>query len=156
MSEKSTAIEQILRQAIRFEVDAYEFYSKAVEMVKRANIQDVLRDLARQEVVHKERLEALLAGNAEAIIATRKQHQIADLKLAEYLVPQPLDAGATFQDILIVAMHREKSSFEFYTAMAGLSDDQAAKELFDYLAQEELMHKSKVETLYDEVVYKEF
>jgi rubrerythrin len=156
MSEKTAAIEQILRQAILFEVDAYEFYSKAVQMVKRTNIQDVLRSLAGQEVVHKERLEALLAGNPETIIASQKQRQIVDLKLAEYLVPQPLDADATFQDVLIVAMHREKASNEFYAAMAGLSDDPSAKELFDYLAQEELMHKSKVETLYDEVVYKEF
>ena len=52
-------------------------------------------------------------------------------------------------------MHREKSSYDFYSAMTSLSDDESARSLFDFLAQEELMHKNKVESLYDEVVYKE-
>ncbi len=52
-------------------------------------------------------------------------------------------------------MHREKSSNEFYTTMASIADDGAAKSMFEFLAQEELVHKNKVESLYDEVVYQE-
>lgn len=150
-----TAIEQILKQAIRFEEDAYEFYTGAIEVVERPHIREVLSDMAREEVKHKERLQALLDGDTARIISVRKQRQIEDLKLAEYLVPRQLDEGAGLQDVLIVAMHREKSSHEFYTTMAGIADDAAAKSLFDFLAQEELVHKNKVETLYDEVVYQE-
>jgi rubrerythrin len=150
-----TAIEQILKQAIRFEEDAYEFYTGAIEVVERPHIREVLSDMAREEVKHKERLQALLDGDTARIISVRKQRQIEDLKLAEYLVPGQLDEGAGLQDVLIVAMHREKSSHEFYTTMAGIADDAAAKSLFDFLAQEELVHKNKVETLYDEVVYQE-
>ena len=78
-----------------------------------------------------------------------------DLTLAESLVPRQLAAGAGLPAVLIVAMHREKSSHEFYTTMASISEDDAAKSLFGFLAQEELVHKNKIETLYDEVVYQD-
>jgi len=155
MSEKATQVEQILKQAIRFEEDAYQFYTQALDMVQKPHIQDVLRDLASQEQQHKEKIQALLDGNTEAIIAVQKRGQIQDLRLAEYLVPRPIEESASFQDVLIVAMHREKSSFDFYTTMVDLAEDASARSLFEYLAAEEQMHKNKVESLYDEVVYQE-
>jgi rubrerythrin len=57
--------------------------------------------------------------------------------------------------VLIVAMHREKSSHEFYSTMAEIAEEEASRSLFGFLAQEELAHKNKVESLYDEVVYQD-
>jgi len=156
MPPKDTALERILNQAIHFEEDSYQFYTKAMPMVKRPHIKDVLQELANQEVKHKQRLQSLLAGNTEAIIAIPRQTKIEDLKLAEYLVAKPLDEQASFQDVLIVAMQREKSSHDFYATMAGIAEGAEAKQLFEFLAQEELTHKNKVESLYDEVLYKDF
>jgi rubrerythrin len=149
MTDKETALEQILRQAIRFEEDAYDFYTGAVGMVKRPHIREALQDMAAEELKHKDR-------DTARIVSASKMDKIGDLKLAEYLVPRPLDVDATLQDVLIVAMHREKSSHEFYSTRAEIADEQAPKSLFEFLAQQELMHKNKVETLYDEVVYREF
>lgn len=151
----SNMIEQILTRAIRFEEQAYEFYMGAVDMVKQPHIRDALRDMAGEEVKHKERLEKLLQGDTETLIAVQKRGQVQDLKLAEYLVAQPLEANATFQDVLVVAMQREKSSYEFYQTMAQITDEETARELFEFLAQEELVHKNKIETIYDEVIYQE-
>jgi rubrerythrin len=155
MTEKDTSIEQVLRQAIRFEEDAHEFYTGAIEMVERPHIKQALVELAGEEVKHKERLQDLLAGDTSRIIAVRKRDQVEDLKLAEYLVPRPLDPKASLQDVLIVAMHREKSSHEFYSTMAEIAEEGASQTLFAFLAQEELAHKNKVESLYDEVVYQD-
>ena len=152
---EGTTIEQILEQAIRFEEDAYAFYSGAIEMVERAHIRAALQDLAGEEVKHKQQLQALLAGDTDRILSASKRGQIDDLKLAEYLVPRPLDPKASLQDVLIVAMHREKSSEEFYSTMAEIAEEEASRTLFAYLAQEELVHKNKVESLYDEVVYQD-
>ena len=124
-------------------------------MVERAHIRAALEDLATEEVKHKEQLQALLAGDTARILSVRKRGQIEDLKLAEYLVPRPLDPKASLQDVLIVAMHREKSSHEFYSTMAEIAEEEASRSLFDFLAQEELVHKNKVESLYDEVVYQD-
>jgi rubrerythrin len=155
MSETRQEIEQILQRAIGFEEQARDFYTGAVAMVKQPHVQDVLRDLASEEVKHKERLEELLAGNTETLVSVRKRGQIQDLKLAEYLVAPELAENASFQDVLVVAMHREKSSHEFYSTMATIAGETQTQELFEFLAQEELAHKNKVETLYDDVVYQD-
>jgi rubrerythrin len=156
MSKGSAVIEEILQQAIRFERDAYDFYIQAQDMVEQPHVKDTIRTLAAEEVKHQERLQDLLAGDTEAIIESRGRRQIADLKLAEYLVSPELEQDATFQDVLLVAMHREKSSHEFYVAMVGIADSQTAKDLFEFLANEELGHKNKIEKLYDDTVYQDF
>jgi len=155
MPAQELTIQEIITRAIDFEQDAYEFYINAIRMVKHQHIKDALQDLADQEVEHKIKLQKLRDGDLDAVIpATSKT--IQDLKLAEYLVLPTLDENATFQDILLVAMHREKSSFDFYTTMAQMTKDEATKKLFEFLAQEELKHKNKVETIYDEGVYQDF
>lgn len=149
-------VEGIIKRAIRFEEDAYDFYTGASEMVKLPHVKDMLNELAGEEVKHKEKLEDLLAGDTEKIVAAKQSRKIQDLKLAEYLVAPPLDEDATIQDVLMTAMQREKNSHDFYNLMAGLAASEAAKELFRFLAQEELGHKNKVEVLYDDIIYKEF
>ena len=155
MADSSPSIEEILKRAVHFEEQAHDFYMGAVDMVKQPHIKTILQDLAAEEIKHKEKLEALIAGDTTALIAVQKRGEIQDLKLADYLVEPTLGENATFQDVLGAAMHREKSSFEFYSTMAGVAGDASIKELFEFLAEEELGHKNKIETLYDEVVYQD-
>jgi rubrerythrin len=155
MTGASQEIDQILKRAIQFEEQARDFYLDAVGRVRQPHIKDALRDLAKEEIKHKERLQTLLEGDTEALVSVQKRGQIQDLKLAEYLVSSPLDQDASFQDVLVVAMHREQSSHEFYRTMATIAGQPETKELFEFLAQEELAHKNRVETLYDEVVYQQ-
>jgi rubrerythrin len=156
MPEQDTTVEGIIRRAIRVEEDAYNFYTGASKMVKLPHVQDMLNELAGDEVKHKEKLEGLLAGDTEQVIAAKQSQKIQDLKLADYLVPQPLDEDATLQEVLLIAMQREKNAHDFYNLMAGLAASEVVKELFQFLAQEELGHKNKVEVLYDDIIYKEF
>ena len=156
MPEEHMTVEGIIQRAIRFEENAYDFYTGASEMVKLPHVRDMLNELAGEEVKHKEKLEGLLAGDTEQIVAAKQRRQIQDLKLADYLVAPPLDEDATIQDVLMTAMQREKNSHDFYNLMAGIASSEAAKELFQFLAQEELGHKNKVEVLYDDIIYREF
>jgi rubrerythrin len=156
MPQEPMTVEGIIQQAIRFEEDAYDFYTGTSEMVKLPHVKDMLKDLASDEVKHKEKLEELLVGDTERIVAAKQRQQIQDLKLADYLVAPPLDEDATIQDVLMIAMQREKNSHEFYNLMAGIAASEAAKELFQFLAQEELGHKNRIEILYDDIIYQEF
>jgi rubrerythrin len=156
MPEERMTVEGIIQRAIRFEENAYDFYTGASEMVKFPHVREMLNELAGEEVKHKEKLEGLLASDTEQIVAAKQRRQIQDLKLADYLVASPLDEGATIQDVLMIAMQREKNSHDFYNLMAGIAGSEAAKDLFQFLAQEELGHKNKVEVLYDDIIYREF
>ena len=156
MPQAYITVEGIIQRAIQVEEDAYSFYIGASKMVKREHIQDMLNELAGEEVKHKEKLEELLAGDTEQIVAVKQSQKIQDLKLADYLVASPLDEEATLQEVLMIAMQREKKSHDFYNLMAGLAASEAAKDLFQFLAREELGHKNKVEVLYDDIIYKDF
>jgi rubrerythrin len=155
MPKENMIVEEIIRRAIEFEEDAYSFYTGASKMVKLSHVQDILNELAGEEVKHKEKLEELLAGDTGQIVAARQEHKVQDLKLADYLVPQPLDKDATLQEVLIIAMQREKNSYDFYNLMTGLASE-VTEGLFEFLAQEEMGHKNKIEVLYDDIIYKEF
>ena len=55
-------VEDILREAIRGEIESYQLYSKAVDLVRTAHIKDLLRELAQEELAHKAALEKFLAN----------------------------------------------------------------------------------------------
>ncbi len=156
MPREYMTVERIIQRAIQVEEDAYNFYTGASGMVKLPHVQDMLNELAGEEIKHKERLEELLEGDIEKIVAAGQGHKIEDLKLADYLVVSPLDEDATLQEVLIVAMQREKNAYDFYSLMSGMAASEAVRETFEFLAQEELGHKNKVEVLYDDIVYQEF
>jgi rubrerythrin len=53
-------------------------------------------------------------------------------------------------------MKREESAYNFYNDMSKVVTSTEIKNLFEELAAEELDHKVRIETEYDDVIYKEF
>jgi len=147
-------IGEAIRQAIEREEEAHALYSKARGMVTDPVAQGMLDELATQELGHKAKLESLLKGDAERIVARGTERKITDLKIADYLAPAKLDEGADLQQVLIVAMQKEKDSNQLYEAMTQITEG-STQELFRFLAGEELAHKNRVQQLYDEIIYRE-
>ena len=52
-------------------------------------------------------------------------------------------------------MKREEESVDFYRKMMGMMREEAAKQLCASLANEEMKHKKRLETLYDKLFYGE-
>ncbi len=155
MTAASNPMQDVLRTAIQREIDAYNLYSTAADSVETPHAKDLLKDLATQELGHRNRLESLLAGNVFRVLTRTQQKKFVDLKITDYLTEEPLSSSSDFQDILIVAGKREKASFELYSALARIANDAETTKLFSFLANEELGHKHRVESLYDELVYRE-
>jgi rubrerythrin len=155
MSTSGNPVEDIIKVAIQREIDAYTLYSNAAKTVEAGPAVEILQDLAAQEVGHRTKLEGLLNGKVFKVLSKGQQRQVADLKITDYLVEEPLGPDSDFQDVLIVAGKREKASHELYEALARVATDDETRQLFTYLANEELTHKRRVENLYDELVYRE-
>ena len=149
-------VTSVLKRAIQAEEDSYNLYMAAATAARSPHSRDLLRDLAQDEAGHKKRIEEMLAGDPAAIVEAGRESQIVDLKIGDFLVAQPLSPDADFQDILIVASKREAASHDFYAAMAGLACNIEQRKLFQYLAEEELGHKNRVEAIYEQTVYKHF
>ncbi|MGD2206775.1 MAG: ferritin family protein [Anaerolineae bacterium] len=151
------AVEEILQEAIQGEVESYELYTNAVDLVETEHIKDLLRELAQEELGHKVTLEQMLAESSqlEWQVGELKAASIQDYKIADHLVARPLGPDATFQDVCIFAAKKEQQSHELYRNMAAQSVGEV-RELLEAMAKDELRHKNLVEGWYEEVVYQEF
>jgi len=156
MNDQTQAIESIIKMAISGEEEAYAMYTNAAQLVKGAQSKAMLDELATDELGHKAKLEGLLRKRLSWNIAGGQFQRVEDLKIGDHLESKPLKEGADLQDILIVAIQREKESHELYASLAGVAGDDTVRNLFEFLANEELTHKRKVESLYEEVVYQHF
>jgi rubrerythrin len=154
---ESVTIEQILREAIQGEVESYELYTSAVELVRQQHIKALLGELAQEELGHKAALEKMLAqpdriqGQVEALQGA----DVVDYKIADHLVARPLGPDSTFQDVCIFAAKKEQQSHELYRSLANQNTGEVGG-LLEAMAKDELRHKNLVEGWYEEVVYQEF
>jgi rubrerythrin len=149
--------EEILREAIRGEVESYEMYTRSVDLVKAEHIKGMLRELAQEELGHKVALEGMLAdpGQLEWQITELKAAPIQDYQIGDHLVARPLGPDSTFEDVCIFASKKERESHELYRDLAGQSAG-PVRDLLEVMSKDELRHKNLVEGWYEEIVYQEF
>ncbi len=150
----SNTLREILDTATKNEIEAYEFYSEAVNIVKDPSAKVLLKEFADIELKHKNILENFDLNEVDEEHHTVKHPH--DLHLSQYLVDKEITEESTIQEIMIHAMKREQSAYEFYNDMAKVVTSIEVKNLFEDLAAEELGHKGRIETEYDDVIYKEF
>ncbi len=147
-------LKEILDTATKKETEAYEFYSEAVNIVKDPSAKVLLKEFADIELKHKNLLENFDLSKIDEEHHTIKQPH--DLHLSQYLIDKEITEESTIQEIMIHAMKREQSAYEFYNDMVKVITSVEIKNLFEELAAEELDHKGRIETEYDDVIYKEF
>jgi rubrerythrin len=150
-------VEEILKEAIQGESDAYELYTSAADMVQAAHIKTLLHELAQEELGHKTSLEKMLAdpGQLRWQVGELRAAPIQDYKIGDHLVARPLGPDSTFQDVCIFASKKEQESHELYLNLAAQSAGEV-RDLLEAMAKDELRHKNLVEGWYEEVVYQEF
>jgi rubrerythrin len=148
MNEKQ--FEEVIRFAIHREIESMDFYDKASHIVKHSGTRDLFLDFVKQEEGHKTKLEQALAGK----IVPGKIEKIPNLKISDYMVEAELKPDISYGDILRIAMKREERSVKLYTDLNEKNQDEALRNLFSFLIQEESKHKYYIEKLYDDEVLK--
>ena len=147
-------LKEILDRAIQNEDEANRFYSQAANTVKDPSAKELLNEFARIELKHKTVLQNFdLSKVDEEHHTVKKAH---DLHLSDYLLDKKITPDSSIQDIMIHAMKREQKAYQFFKDMAKVVSSIEVKNLFEDLAAEELDHKGRIETEYDDVIYKEF
>ncbi len=150
--EKFRSVEEILDFAIEKEEEAYQFYTDWAGRLEDPTMREVFREFAQQEMGHKEKLLRVKEGK---ISLTVSPEGVPDLKISDFLVEIKPHAATSYQEALIVAMQREKASFRLYNDLASRAEDEALRNLFLALAQEEARHKLRLEIAYDDLLYPE-
>jgi rubrerythrin len=144
----------IIEAAVKVEEQSIALYSMALENAKYPSSKVFFKQLVKEEMGHKSKLEAIM--NNKAKISELGSHgAVQDLKIVDMLEDTPLSDDADYETILVYAAKREKSTYDYYKTLAmGLKGTPMA-ELFTKLAEEELSHKNKLEKEYDDCVLTE-
>ena len=146
-------LNDLIDTAIYKEIASQAVYVAAQRQTDDPGAVAMMKELAEDEIRHAEILQQLRDSGWR----DQKFHveEIHDLKITEYLTGSSRVEGASLQDTLVFAMKREQQSVEFYSRMKSILRSEEAKLLCDRLIQQELKHKHRLETLYDDLYYDE-
>lgn len=146
-----TTFDTILDFAIEEEQKAVEFYSELAGQASSDEMREVFEEFAQEEVKHKMKLMEV----KETGMTNMPPENVADLKIADYIVNVNVSPNMSYQDTLVVAMNKEEAAFRLYTSLSERASNAVLKELFASLAQEESKHKLRFEIEYDDFVLRE-
>lgn len=144
-------VKELITKAAKSEDESYKFYMDAIDLTEDASAKVWLKELAEEEIKHKEMLQNFDTSK----ITKFEPGKIQDLHITEFLVDKDIADIKDFQDVLIVAMKKEQKAYNFYVSMAQSSNNIEMRDLCKILAQEELKHKHKIELYYDDIVFRE-
>lgn len=147
------SVNKLLDYAIECEQNAHDFYLELSKKCEFPGLKEVLENFAKEELGHRKKLAAIKEGR---ISPAKFGQKVMDLDIADYLEDvDPETDRLDYQNILIIAMKKEKSSFRLYTKLAESTNDPEIRGLLESLANDEARHKLRFELEYDEFILKD-
>ena len=141
----------ILKLAVKNEIEAYEFYRDAACKIKNSTLKSTFDELAEEEKKHRLLLEGYLANDGQKM--TFKAN--ADYKVAETVETRTLSADMEFKDAIAIAMKKEQEAMDMYRQFADASESNEQKKTFAELATMEQGHKVRLEEIYTNAAFAE-
>jgi rubrerythrin len=148
-------IRAILEAAVKTEEQSITLYTMALKKVNTQSSKKFLRELAREEQKHREKLLAMIKDEGKLSELGVQTEKVQDLKIVDAMKDTFLSEDADYSAILVYAAKREKVTHDYYASLAKGLEGTETGELFSKLAQEELKHKNRLEKEYDEYLLKE-
>lgn len=152
MMETKNGLDRALDLAVTMEEESIRLYTSAQEKTSNASSRQFLRELVEEEQKHKTKLLEVKMNPETIEEIGSLDTKIADLKIVDWLEDANLSPEADYQQILIFAGKREKTTHDFYIQLATRYQGDSLGKIFARLAQEELKHKYLLEKEYDDLV----
>ena len=144
---------EVLQTAMSFEHTAREFYQSLCDRVSRP-LRELVVELAEEEDRHYKLFEELSArDDVQRHVQDRIQAPASDHRFSDYIQLPDLGSNPDDQTVLQYALGREQAAMEQYSTLAGDTPEGPIRDLFLYLALEELAHKAELEKRYYDLVY---
>jgi rubrerythrin len=146
------SIAEVLEQGISREIQAAEFYKEVAETAGHPALRVIFEQLAEEELDHKARLELEMMKQGVVAKTVGRLIEVDEADYAEELRP---GHEVSFKDALAMVVDKERRSFRFYAAMAGIVPDPEVREALLELAEEEARHMVRFEREYKKLTANE-
>ena len=141
-------LEVALEKSIKMEEIAFRNFLRAISLIKNRQGKAILRDAAREELVHKHKLEnVLLDGHDKNAYELKKE--LPTMNLGYVFEQKTISEDADAREALAYAIHLEKSEMEFYRALIQGCEGAPMTELFQTLLADETRHLQILEDFYE-------
>ncbi len=144
----SDELTELLDIAIYKEIASQAFYIAGQKKTQALGAKALMKELAGEELKHSQLLKDIKEKGLE--LGSRGRDEVPNLRISEYLTGSEMLGGAGLQDTLIFAMKREQQSIEFYSRLMSVMRGEVVKRMCERLVHEELKHKLRLETFYDD------
>ncbi len=152
MTVNNPDVDKLFEIAIGREIEAREFYRAVASRVGDPAVRDLFADLAKEEYGHMEILERY---RHDPTLEMKIPAPSPDFKIAEATELPQLSVNAKPADAITLAMKKEQQAVEFYRNLATFSTDAGLKQVLESLANMELGHKHRLETVFVNIGYPE-
>jgi rubrerythrin len=137
---------EVLELAITKEIEAYNFYLALADRVEDRQIRKAFKDLAKEELEHKAKLELEVMKTGRTVAVERKPlRPERDYILSDNESPLDMD----YKDMLLLGIEKEEAAFRTYVNLVASVLDEESREVLLAIAEEEVKHKLRFETEYD-------
>lgn len=144
---------EILEVAIEFEKTARDFYTGLIPKVSK-QIRYLVEELAQEEQQHYDLFSQLKARpDLEQQVKELVEVPASDKRFSDAILLPDLGERPDDQAVLQYALGREHAAMEQYRSLAENTAEGPVRDLFEYLANEETLHKNQLEKLYYETIH---
>ena len=143
-----SSVDSVVNFAIEKEEKAMDFYQKCADRAKNQGIKKFFLEMVDEEKRHRD----LLKGLNPSALGDIKLDKVEDLHISDYLIDVQFRDELTYQEALTLAMKKEEKAHAFYAGWKDKCMHEKTGKLFEMLATEEMKHKRKIETVYDEEI----
>jgi rubrerythrin len=141
------SIPEILRFAIGKEKASRQFYIDVAARVKNPITQSVFEAIGLEEQKHIESLELELMKLGVTVTAEADPDEYEKQWLKSLEMDQTAE-NMDFREAMLIAIQKEKASYQFYMQMLGLIQQPEYRDIFRQLAEEEMRHIVQFEREY--------
>ena len=139
------SIDEILEFAIAREVEAHELYGYLAQRVESLEMRKVCEEFAMQELEHKAKLEFEMMKAGKVVLDGNQPV----LNMSNYIeeIGEPINMN--YKELLVFAIKKEETSVRLYSDLANIVGDEESHEVLLELADEEDLHRLRVEIEYN-------
>lgn len=145
MSEVDS-IDEILEIAVAREEEAYLLYKDLAKRAKDPAMRIIFEKFADEEIEHKAKLELEVMKAGKVVVTAEIP---VNFKIEDYIEDTASIADMNYEQLLLMAIAKEKRSMRFYIELAALMQDKEARETLISLAEEEAKHEVRFQMEYD-------
>ncbi len=144
-------VDDVFDFAIEKEKEAYDFYRKWAKKMDKPAMKEVFEEFAEQEAGHIKLFHDLKSGHTKE----KPEKKAVDLHLTDYLVEVIPSENMDYREAVRVAIQREQAAIQLYSEFARATNSPKIAATLEILVQEELRHKNRLETIFDDAFYPE-